>query len=204
MINIDKSSMFGKGHHRECYIHPENQNLCIKIVVDNNLGARQKHREQKYYRHLEKRNISWDMIPRYHGEIITNFGVGSVFDLITDQDGGISRTLKHYISSNELTEENYNSLASLLYLLKNYLLEQRIITSPSPRNIVCQRNKSEISQLFIIDNIGNPHYIPISNYNKFLATRKINKEWGKFVYRMLHRNPDNKVLQRMFATSPLN
>jgi hypothetical protein len=201
MINIDKSSMFGKGHHRECYIHPENQNLCIKITVDNNLSARQEQREKKYYRHLEKRSISWDMIPRYHGDIITNRGVGSVFDLISDQAGGVSKTLSYYISSNEVTEENYSSLENSLCLLKGYLLEQRIITSMGHRNIVCQRDKSEISRLFVVDNIGNPDYIPICNYNNFLAKKKIYRRWKNFEDSMFNDYPHNKALQRMLTSS---
>ncbi len=201
MIHIDKSSMFGKGHHRECYIHPENQNLCIKIIVDFKLSVRKEQREKKYYQHLEKRNILLDMIPIYHGDILTNKGVGSVFDLISDQAGNVSKTLSYYISSNEVTEENYSSLENLFYLLKDYLLEQKIITSLSHRNIVCQRNKSEISRLFIVDNIGNTDYIPICNYSTFFAKRKIYRNWKRFEDRMLNKYQHNKALQRMLISS---
>jgi len=187
--------MFGKGNHRECYIHPENKNLCIKVVVDTKLSTRQNLREQKYYLHLEKRRISWDMISKYHGDIPTNMGMGSVFDLVTDQDGEISKTLSDYLESNELSDQECNNLADLLHLLKVYLLEQRVIARLAPRNIVCQRSNNEISQLSIIDNIGNSHLMPICNYDNFLARRKINKEWNRFLDRMLNSYPNHKVLQ---------
>ncbi len=201
MINIDKSNMFGKGNHRECYIHPDNKNLCIKIVVDDSLSDRQNQREQKYYRHLEKRNISWDMISRYHGDVTTSLGEGSVFDLITDQDGDVSKTLSYYLDSKELTEKECNSIAKLLNLLKVYLLEQRVIARLAPRNVVCQRKDNEIIQLSIIDNVGNSHFIPICNYDNFLARRKIKKEWNRFVSRMLTSYPNHKVLQLMLNSS---
>ncbi len=201
MINLDKADMFAKGHHRECYIHPENNNLCIKITVDKNLNARQTQREKKYYRYLEKRNISWDMIPRYYGDIMTNRGVGSVFDLISDHDGSVSKTLSYYISSNKVTEENYSSIENLLCLLKGYLIEQRIITSMGHRNIVCQRNKSEISRLFIVDNIGNPDFIPLCNHNNFLAKKKIYRRWKRFEDDILNDYPHNEALKRMLTSS---
>ena len=93
MIKIDKNSLVGKGLHRECYRHPENKNHCIKIIVAG--GPEESRRETRYYRHLENRNISWDMIPRYHGVVKTNLGIGSVFDLIVDQNGTVSKTLEY-------------------------------------------------------------------------------------------------------------
>ena len=80
MISLDKSSLVGKGLHRECHRHPENKNLCIKVVVAGN--ADESQREKKYYSQLEKRGISWDMIPKFYGDLETNLGLGSVFDLV--------------------------------------------------------------------------------------------------------------------------
>ena len=52
MVTLDKSNLAGKGLHRECYKHPENENLCIKVTVHgNNIETL---REMKYYKHLEK------------------------------------------------------------------------------------------------------------------------------------------------------
>ncbi len=33
MLYIDKTTLIGRGRHRECYKHAEDQNLCIKITV---------------------------------------------------------------------------------------------------------------------------------------------------------------------------
>lgn len=169
MINVDKSILIGRGRHRECYRHPENENLCIKVDVFGN--GQESQREKKYYRHLEKRKISWDMIPMFHGTIETNMGIGSVFDLVLDHDFTVSRTLRYYLSSNKKTEKYYTGLSNSLYLLKDYLLQQRIITMTlKPKNILCKKMKPGSFRLFVVDNIGNSDFIAICNYSRFLAS----------------------------------
>lgn len=138
------------------------------------------------------------MIPKYHGDVETDLGIGSVFDLIVDCDGSVSKTLGDYISTSETTEAHYDNLLNSLNLLKQYLMEQRIITMTlAHRNVVCQRNESGISQLFVIDNIGNSDFVPICNYIGCLAKRKINRRWKRFEERLLEAYPDNKTLHRM-------
>jgi len=202
MIHINKSNFIGKGSHREVYRHPEKKNLCIKIIVDGSDDSRQERREKTYYRHLEKRGVAWDMIPQYYGDTITNLGMGSVFDLISEHDGTVSKTLGYYIASNEITETHYDSLKKSFYLLKDYLLKQRIITKTlAPRNIVCQRNASGIFRLSVIDSIGNLDFIPFCNYINYLAELKIHRRWGRFERKMLEAHPHNKALHRMLTSS---
>jgi len=200
MIKIDGCRLIGKGFHRECYRHPENKNLCIKLVVAG--GPEESRREKQYYRHLERRGISWEMIPKYHGDIETDQGIGSVFDLIVDQDGSVSKTLKYYLSSNEKTEANYDGLSTSLYLLKDYLFQQRIITMTlKPKNMVGQKDRSGIFRLFIVDNLGNSDFFPICNYNNYLANKKISRKWRRFEDRILNAHKDNRALQRILTHS---
>jgi len=202
MITINKSDLVGKGSHREVYRHPEDENLCIKVVFDGTDESRQELREKSYYRHLEKRNVPFDMVPQYHGDIMTNLGLGSVFDLVSDYDGTVSKTLEYYIASNEITEDYYDSLKNSYNLLKDYLLKNRIITKTmAPRNIVCQRSESGIVRLSVIDNIGNLDLIPFSSYINFVAKRKIIRRWERFEYNMLESNPNNKALHGMLTIS---
>ena len=200
MIKLNKSKLVGKGLHRECYRHPEDENLCIKVVVSGHDD--ETRREKRYYRHIEKRNISWDMIPRFYGNVETNLGPGFVFDLIFDHDGKVSKTLEYYLSSNEETDALYDGLSSSLCLLKDYLLQQHIITMTlKPKNISCKRMKSGDVRLFIIDNIGNSDFIPICNYSKYFAGKKILRKWEAFESRMLNTYKHNKALHRMLSSS---
>jgi hypothetical protein len=198
MINLDKSSFVGKGLHRECYRHPENKNLCIKVVVSGN--ADESQREKRYCRHLEKRGISWDMIPKFYGDIETNLGLGSVFDLVLDHDGEVSKTLEYYLSSNKKTEEHYDGLSNSLFLLKDYLLQQQIITMTlKPKNISCKKMKSGSFRLFVIDNIGNSDFIQICSYSKYFAKKKMLRKWKRFENGMFNNYKHNKALHRMLT-----
>ncbi len=200
MITLDKSELIGKGHHREVYRHPDKHNLCIKIIVDGDTNLRQEKREIAYYKHLEKRDISWEMLSRYYEDVETNLGTGSVYDLILDHDGSVSKTMGYYIASNEITEKNYDGLSKSLYQLKGYLLKNRIITMTlAHRNIVCQRDETGIKKLFVIDNIGNSDFIPIATYIKRLSEIKIERRWKRFEDRLLNKKTQNKALQRLLT-----
>ena len=200
MVNIEKSGLVGTGHHRECYRHPEDSNLCIKIAVSGN--SKEIKREKKYYRRLEKRGVSWDLIPRYYGEIETNMGSGSVFDLVFDHDGAISKNLKHYLSSNELTEANYSQLSNALDLLKNYLLQHRIITMTlNPNNVLCKKLASGSLRLYVIDNIGNSVLIPICNISDYFAKKKILRKWKRFEGKLLRKYKHNSALHKILTNT---
>jgi hypothetical protein len=179
MIYLEPSALVGKGLHRECYRHPHDNNLCIKVVVAGNDD--ETRREQKYYASLNKRNISWDMLPRYHGDVETNLGTGAVFDLALDHDGEVSKTLQAYLSSAEHSKSVSEALLGSLNALKNYLLQHHIITMTiKPKNIACQNLGQGDYNLMIIDNIGNSDYLPLCNLNHYLAKRKIQRKWARF------------------------
>ncbi|MDY0184254.1 MAG: PhoP regulatory network protein YrbL [Desulfuromonadaceae bacterium] len=199
MLKLDKSDFVGKGLHRECYRHPENNALCVKVVVAGNDD--ETRREKKYYRHLEKRNISWEMIPEYHGDVETNLGTGSVFDLIVDHDGAVAKTLEYYLTSNKKTEAHSAELKQALVSLKEYLLAHRIITMTlKPKNIVFPLVDAVEPRLVVIDNIGNSDFIPVCNYSDFFARKKILRKWQKFEESMLNDYPSNTALQQMLST----
>jgi len=199
MLKLDKSDFVGKGLHRECYRHPDNIALCVKVVVTGNDD--ETRRERKYYRHLEKRNISWEMIPRYYGDIETNLGLGSVFDLIIDGTGVVAKTLEYYLTSPETTRAHSAGLAHALAALKEYLLAHRIITMTlKPKNIVYTQEDATEPRLVIIDNIGNSDFIPVCNYSNFFARKKIFRKWKQFEASMLDTYPHNTALQQLLAT----
>ena len=179
MIELDPSHLFGKGTHRECYIHPDDERLCIKVSLKG--GERETQREVGYCRHLKRRNISWDLLPMFHGCVETNLGEGVVFELIRDYDGGISETLENYLESPTLTESNLVSLARLLRSLKDYMMAQGIITRRlKAKNILYHRTDTENARLVLIDNTGNTDFIPVCSYISYFATRKIARKWQRF------------------------
>jgi len=179
--------------HRECFIHPDNHERCIKIIVAGN--SNENHREAKYYGLLARRGISWAMLTRFHGLVETNLGEGAIFDLVRDYDGGVSKTLTYYLSSEELTTVNSKPLASALARLRAYLLENRVVTMTlKTKNILFQKTAESDGKLVIVDNVGNSDFIPISNYSTTLARLKIERKWQRFEQSMRTRHTGNKAL----------
>lgn len=191
MIELDPGTLVGKGLHRECYVHPNNPEQCVKIVVAGT--SNENHREAKYYRLLARRGISWEMLARFHGLVATNLGEGAIFDLVRDHDGQVSRTLAHYLASGEPPVSEGENLARMLADLKTYLLRNRVITMTlKSKNVLFQRISASAGKLVIIDNVGNSDFIPLANYSAGLARLKIQRKWRRFEQSLtIQQNPDN-------------
>ena len=196
MLTLKSSSLIGSGLRRECYFHPEDETKCIKVIVAGD--HKETVREQSYYRLLEKRHISWQMLARFYGNVETNRGAGAVFELIRDHNGEVSTTLEHYFSANNGTDLNYQDLSRALPLLKQYLLKWKIVTmSLKPQNIVYKKVNESEGVLVVIDNIGNSDFIPICNYVDRMAVRKIRRKWQRLEHSLLKDYTRNKALQQM-------
>jgi hypothetical protein len=196
MLELDPHALVGKGLHRECFVHPEDPSRCIKIVVAGT--GNENRREQAYYNALARRGVSLDMLPRFHGMVPTSLGEGAVFDLVRDYDNRISLTLGHYLESEKLTSAHAVALRRALQALKDYLLEQRIITMTlKPKNILFQLLTAETGKLVIVDNIGNSDFFPIANYSRRLARWKIQRKWRRFLHNMRKDYATNRALKQV-------
>jgi len=196
MLTLESSSLIGRGLRRECYFHPEDGNKCIKVVVAGDYE--ETVREQSYYRLLEKRNISWQMLARFYGNVETNRGEGAVFELVRDYNGEVSKTLEQYFSANNETDLNYQDLSRTLPLLKQYLLKWKIVTMAlKPQNIVYKKIHESEGVLVVIDNIGNSDFIPICNYVNWMAAQKIRRKWQRFEDSIKKDYTRNRALQQM-------
>jgi hypothetical protein len=194
MIELKPEAMIGKGLHRECYVHPDNLDRCIKVVILR--GEKETRREQAYYKFLQKRQITWEMLPKFHGVEPTSMGPGAVFDLVRDADGEVGKTFDHYFKSFELTEQNIQGLLASLQALKAYLFRQNIITMTiKPKNIIYQRHDEQTGTAIIIDNIGDSSAIPISSYSRYFGKTKMTRRWHKFIAMLQKDYPENNLLQ---------
>ena len=181
MIELNESLYFAKGTTRRCFFHPEHDDLCIKVPLDNE-GKRTRgilkaiSRENQFYKTLQNNNISWEHLSEYKGDVDTNFGKGSIYQLIRDHNGEISTNLESYIQPNNSIESN-DELSRELNNLYRYMQQYKILTtSLLPRNIVIQKNESNV-KLIIIDDIGSSEFIPVSAFFAKLAEKKIKRKW---------------------------
>lgn len=196
-ITLSEKDYISRGLHRKCYHHPENANKCIK--VNYNEGAEEEtNREIAYYKHLIKRNVSFDALAKYYGPVLTNYGNGHIFELIRDYNGETAIPLEKYLANKSLTEKYFDQLVTGLKELKSALLKDRIITMTiKSKNILFQQLSDTNSRLVIIDNIGNSTFIPIANYIPCFAKSKIERTWQRFLKSIVKENSHNPLLTRL-------
>jgi hypothetical protein len=181
MVTLDSQALFGKGANRECYLHPEENDKCIKIRFSKN--DQKDKLEQYYYARLSKRKISWEMLSRSYGTVKTDRGTGYVFELIRDYDGNISKTLQYHLSREGSAEISVEAVCQTLTRIKQYLLNEKIIlTNIKTYNLVYKKISPDEGLLIIIDNIGYHNaYFHLCEYVEWFAIYRIRKKWKNFL-----------------------
>lgn len=178
IVNLIRDQAIGKGSNRVCYVHPKDLTKCIKIThSDDNSETRN---EIKYYKTLQKNDISWDFLAKYYGSVDTSLGQGELYDLIRDYNGEISKTLSFYLQKDERTKTLQNPIL-LLENLKEYTLNQGIVVKDlNTKNILYQKIDEKNVQLIIVDGIANNDHLPFSKYISFFKEKKIKRLWKRF------------------------
>lgn len=177
MVELSDLHLIGQGKNRRCYRHPHIQNRCIKILREKS-PIKTQQRETRYFRHLFKRGVNWDMVTPLLEEVSTNLGNGVVFELMLDFNGEISKTLDYYINQNN--PELNNLLISEIEHLKAYLLQQNIVFRDlNPLNMVLQQYQPRQFRLMVIDGIGHNDFIPFCHFSKWYGQKKIRRTWNR-------------------------
>lgn len=192
MLSIERP--IGAGRHRMCFVHPDNPAQCIKIVFNKESGGEKEvKRELAYYRHLQARNIDWSGLPKYHGAVETDLGVGHVFDFICDADGSPSRALSDCLEDKNSGLKSAQ-LITLLRDLKAYLFRNRIVTMTiKPQNILLRKEASGKGRLIIVDNIGESTLIPLATLSGFFYEKKMERVWKRFIEKLIENGQSTKL-----------
>ena len=194
MVTLESQALIGKGASRECYLHPEENDKCIKIRFTET-DAKDKL-EQYYYARLSKRKISWEMLSRSYGPVETDHGTGYVFELIRDYDGSISQTLQYYLSSSGSGRISVEEICAALTRLRQYLIKGKIIlTNIKPYNLVYKKISPDEGLLVIIDNIGyHNSWFHLCEYVDWFAIYRIKKKWRNFLTDLIEDFKHNEKL----------
>ncbi|MCM5703671.1 YrbL family protein [Larsenimonas salina] len=172
----------GQGNDRVVYQLECSTPRCLKLPRYPKRGSEQNLREKRYFSYLEARNVPyWHFIPKYYGSIyLGGRGEGLIFDLILDK-GAPAKTLKFYRESKPELLELYRFQDALLelcvFLYSNWIIPSDI----NDRNIVCVIEDQNCMRLFLIDGVSNPAFLPIANYSKWFAQRRIKKRLRKLL-----------------------
>ena len=191
--HLEPRHLIGKGLHRECYAHPCDEGKCVKIAYAGHHA--ETLREQRYYRLLDERAASWNNLSRYYGETHTNLGRGTVFQLIRDEDGAVSKTLQQYLT---LPTGGggiiINELIHAVQELCDYMFDQRIITMTLKAKNICYQRRAPRPRLVLVDSLGNSDFIPLCSHVGYLAHIKIRRRWRRFAADIFHACQHNPPL----------
>ena len=172
MLELNPALLIGKGRDRACYQHPDNEDLCIKVALRS---EKQTRREIAYFRFLQRHNKDLSHLALFRGMENTNLGPGAAFDLIRNDDGQVSMTLRQAIEARQISEPE---LTALIAELRDYLYSEVIcVRDLSPNNLMLQIG-AERQTLMIIDGVSNPGVNPLNLRWRWLAHRFLDKSWN--------------------------
>ena len=104
--------LIGHGGTRECWMHPLNDSLCVKVNHEN-----RKNNSLLYEIHVYERikNLLPGLVATIHPELVdTDKGLGLVSDLVRDEDGMISPCLIDYLKNGDDMKEILNPLNRII------------------------------------------------------------------------------------------
>lgn len=183
------SGAFATGGNRHCFVDPGDDTRCIKVSrLDHTPAMRRKMKgfpkrlkplssfddnleEHRVFSRIERHigDAAFELVPRCYGFVDTNHGRGLASEMIRDDDGLISMSLKQYIWQHGVTPE-------LNQALDRFSSQWCELGVPSRKlllhNILVQKKRGHIDRLVVIDGLGWPDMIPLANWLDCLARKK--------------------------------
>lgn len=187
ILQLNDKLFIGHGYHKNCYHHPFDKSLCIKLAY-NEEGQKDLSRELKYLAVLKKKDKDYSVLPKYYGPVQTNLGLGHVYELLEDYDGQKSKTLKDYLTDASLLKANLPMLITELKKLKTTLIDNEILTMGiASENILFQRKNpaDKLPSLRVINDMGSPALIPLEYHFSCFAKAKVKRHWQRFMKHIL-------------------
>lgn len=180
MIELKPESLIGSGSTRSCYRHPDDPAKCIKIDKRETDGPTSK--EAAYYHKLTRirPEFRYTHIPRFYGFVQTNRGHGGVFDLVRDEtDGAISKGLSDYIRNGEVSADDPRWKEAHATYMATLFDEAIIVRDFNPGNISVRRMRDGSLQFVSIDGIGHRDFVPLCDFARWFARRKLRRQVEK-------------------------
>ena len=199
MLRLADLDPFAVGGTRRCYVHPDDATRCVKVLrPDRTPRARRaaitgwrrfkrlasfddQRKECKAYRHLKRRGqLDWSHVPKFHGTVATDQGVGIVTALYRDWDGAYPKNLEELLPAG-MTPAIQAAIEEFKGWLRRELFLSRDLL---PHNIIAVADSRERYRLVIVDGIGNSEFIPLSHWFRWCARLKIERKITKFDHRV--------------------
>lgn len=186
-LSLPPRLFVAEGTDRKCFRHPDDENRCIKVLHPGK-NARRFWQELRYYRRLQQRKVDFQHLTHYRGLVETDQGPGAIFDLVLDDDGRVSRSLRHYL---ELDDAGFNAwIIAEIERLKQYFYDYWIVFHDlNPGNILVRRLGYDEYSLVVIDGVGHNHLFPLASYSAGFARRKTARVWNRRYYQWYRAYP---------------
>lgn len=176
-IDLSNHQPFASGYNRQCFRHPENPSLCLKILRPENIEARfhrqyfvkkllGKHRiddnaqelkahQQSAIRQLiaqGQTEVVWRHLPRFHGSVQTSLGTANVSELLQDEHHQPAETLEQYLQRKGFDQPMQEAVRRFCDWLQNTGILTRNLL---PHNLVVVQRDHQPA-LYLVDGIGAP------------------------------------------------
>jgi len=192
MIPLDSSDLISSGTVRDCYLHPNNPHLVIKLPAGEKREARLANiRDLRGYQILMREHVNLFCISHCYGFVTTDRGMGLMCDCIRDDNGAISKTIRNIIATESECDTRYN--LQVVEEFCNFLIFKNIfLFDLNPGNIVLKRMDDGTYQPVVIDLKGryeNHEFIPLSSHIVYFARKKLKRRCDELINRILvYRN----------------
>ncbi len=180
---------FGIGGRRLCFTHPDDKTKCVKVLrTDQQRTVRLKkkhfipsHWRRKYDNNAHEMKILEDLFRRLgpemkqhfpvsYGMQSTDLGPGLVLDLIRDQDGGISRSIREMVTNGYPLEELKSAFDEFsIFLFENVVLTRNL----HDHNLVVQHREDGTWRLYLIDGFGDSAWLPLARWFRPIGRSKV-------------------------------
>ncbi len=145
----------GSGGERDCYIHPDNKKLCVKVNRPGVIGRRQNLIDWTYYKSLSARNIASPHIPACHAWINTDKGIGLVTDRICRADFSAAPSVLEALHSGEIS---LNQATTLINTLFEYMISHNVVVVDyHPDHFILSEQPDSSVVVAIVDGLGTRH-----------------------------------------------
>ena len=202
MLKLTVSAPFAKGGNRLCFVHPERHDQCVKVRrPDFTLeDLRRKKGFPKNLKplsafddNLEEYNVltsfqnkygdeAFQHISRCYGFEQSDLGKGLVLELVRDEDGCISFTIKQYLFEVGVSESFNSAFQVFCDYWERMALPSRNLLA---HNVLVQRDiDGNVRRLVVIDGLGDAGIIPQRLLTKSYFSAKAKRKIADFKVRV--------------------
>ncbi|QBG46588.1 hypothetical protein EGM51_03945 [Verrucomicrobia bacterium S94] len=208
-IELDESLFISKGSHRETYRHPQDENMCLKVVIPGSLERRRSKNRKWYkrlrslskfdetnkelpaYQEIERQGIQMTHIPKFYGMVDTNRGRGMLLELIQNEDGTRARSLRDHLDQ----AKDINRYEKPLLELGQYLIESALVIRDfSVRDLLVKEFRDGHLKMYVVDGFGGHTMIPLNRIRIF-AHAAARRRVRRFFRNIAQRYPGLSALE---------